>query len=386
MTRSHVADATENYLRLIEGLPDAVFLLNPDQSTTLMNPAGERLLKRCEEDAGLVDICELLNAENTDTSDITQVFDRGQPLEREGTLFGITGVWQQRLIPVFGKNGTVDYVSLILRDITKEKQVSESLKRADKLATLGTLAAGVAHEINNPNHVITINIPIIRDIWNDVEPLIRRAIDAGELSTLADIPADEFLEEIPLLYTGIAESAERIKSIVLRLKDYVRERPMAYTQVRINKVIDDAITMTRSRLKKMTGVFVFEAGEKLPLILGDSQQIEQVLVNMLLNACDAIADIGGAIIVKSKYIKADGCIVVTVTDGGMGMSAAALARIGDPFYTTKLERGGTGLGVSISMRIIEDHGGELKYISAPGRGTTARISLPATTAEAHEHA
>ena len=368
----------DHYRHLIEGLPDAVFLINEDLSIHLANASGQRLLEQIRNKGTLTDVCSIFT--ECEYS-IQRLFETGMAVECEGTLLGLDGVWHQRLIPVFENGDRVDHLTLILRDITKETQINKSLERADKLATLGTLAAGVAHEINNPNHVITINTPIICDIWRDVEPLVRRAMEAGELPMLADIPTEEFLEEIPELHNGIKQSAEKIKSIVTRLKDYVRERPMARSSVTINDVIRDAISMLQSRLKQIKGNFVFHAGENLPLTAGDAQQLEQVLINLLLNACDATADYGGQITIASAYDEQTEHITVTVSDDGIGMKPDVLLRIGDPFYTTKLERGGTGLGVSISMRILEDHGGELKYTSKQGKGTTATIRLPVIYAE-----
>jgi polar amino acid transport system substrate-binding protein len=140
--------------------------------------------------------------------------------------------------------------------------------------------------------------------------------------------------------------------------------------------VEKAVGLTQNMIRKTTLHFDLICGRNLPPVTGSSQRIEQVVVNLLVNACQALPDSTRAIRVTTGYDAVGGCVRVSIEDEGVGVPPDALGRIADPFFTTKRDSGGTGLGLAISDRIVRDHGGRLVVTSAPGSGTTAAFTLP----------
>jgi signal transduction histidine kinase len=176
---------------------------------------------------------------------------------------------------------------------------------------------------------------------------------------------------------GIHEGAQRIKKIVQTLRDFARRDPGDLSrEIDPNAVVDSAVTLVRHLLDKSTDRFSASCDPGIPRIRGSSQQLEQVAVNLLTNACDALPSRDRAIRVSTRFDRQAQRVFIEVADEGTGISAESRMRIFDPFYTTKQDRGGTGLGLSISYTIVRNHGGELTLVSEEGRGTVATVSLP----------
>jgi polar amino acid transport system substrate-binding protein len=129
-------------------------------------------------------------------------------------------------------------------------------------------------------------------------------------------------------------------------------------------------------IKKATHKFSIVYGKNLPLLRGNFQRLEQVMINLIQNACQALPDVDKGIFISTANHNASSCIVITIRDDGVGIPSKILLHIMDPFFTTKHDTGGIGLGLSISSRIVEEHGGTLNFASEPGVGTTATITLP----------
>jgi PAS domain S-box-containing protein len=267
-------------------------------------------------------------------------------------------------------------------DITERKaaealarQREQELVRTDKMASLGTLVSGVAHEINNPNNYIILNADNLRDVWRDAAELLDGLHGSGNTFTLAGIPYGEVREEIPRLIDGISEGAGRIKNIVQNLKDFVRpESPSLDQEVNLNRVVDAATVILGNLIRKSTDRCTVTLDPRLPPIRGNFQKIEQVVINLLSNACQALDHRDRAI----EIVTSSGASNVTleITDEGCGISPEVLAHVFDPFYTTKRDSGGTGLGLSISYSIVNEHHGALSLSSTPGERTTARLVFP----------
>ena len=277
-------------------------------------------------------------------------------------------------------------------DITARKRLEQSklahekiMRRNEKFSTLGALVASVAHEINNPNSVITMSVPFLRKIWLEAAPALLTAARAGMLKAAGKLPPEKALARVDDMLGGIHRASQRIKRIVQLLRDYIREQPSELKQepVNLNEVINSSIDMLGSRLKHATNRLSVRLATDLPTIKGDFQRLEQVFINLLVNACDAISDQAQAIEVSSEWSPMTGEIRVVVRDEGKGMPEEVLSRIGEPLMTTKHDSGGTGLGVSISMDIVREHGGRIFYESIPDTGTTATVifNMPANIAK-----
>lgn len=254
----------------------------------------------------------------------------------------------------------------------------DQLVQADKMATLGTLVAGVAHEVNNPNGLILLNLPILKDVFRDsLETLEERFREEGDFP-LGGLPFSRMRLEVPQMLEEMGEGAQRIKRIVEDLKDYARQDSVARREsFDLNLVVKKALRLVEPSLRKATSRSLIELAPDLPPASGNPQRIEQVVVNLLVNACQALSSPEGAIELTTSFDAGRGEIKVTIRDEGVGIPQELVHRLTDPFFTTKRESGGTGLGLSISAGIVQEHGGSLSFESAPGAGTTAVLFLPA---------
>lgn len=276
-------------------------------------------------------------------------------------------------------NGIVVNVKDITEKIKaeeKEKIRKEKMVQTEKLASIGILAAGIAHEINNPNGVIMLNIPMLTRCWNNAGPIFEEYYKANGDFKLGSAPWTKLKKRIPYLLEQTLESSKRIKTIVSELKDFARQELVEMTEVDINEVIRTSISLALNKIKKSTSRFQVEY-EKQPLYAkGSFQRLEQVFINVLINSCESLLHNDRGIFVKTMADNDNGNVVVLIRDQGKGIKKEDVSCLFTPFYTTKRDTGGTGLGLSVSHGIISEHGGSIKYESMPGKGTTCYISLP----------
>jgi PAS domain S-box-containing protein len=278
----------------------------------------------------------------------------------------------------------------LLREIAERKRATqEALERqqqliqAAKMASLGTLVSGVAHEINNPNGLLLMNLPVLQEAFADALPILDEHYRAQGDFLLAGLSYSRVREEVPQLFAEVFDSARRIRRIVDDLKDFARRsEPGAREAIDLNAVVQAAARMVVVPLRQATNRFEIHAGEGLPAIRGDAQRLEQVVVNLLLNACQALPDRERGI--KVATFLDPGCrqVVLEVRDEGVGIAEEHLPHLTDPFFTTRREKGGTGLGLWICAAIVEEHGGALNFRSRTGEGTVVTLTLPLLPAEA----
>lgn len=269
-------------------------------------------------------------------------------------------------------------------DITEKKKAEEETKdhqrkliQADKMATLGILVSGVAHEINNPNNFILLNGNILTKVWKDAVPILNEYFDKNGDFIIAGMPYSRARQKLGSLIDGISEGSQRIQKIVQNLKDFAREnRGDLDEKVNLNWVVDSSIVIVNNLVKKSTNHFSVEYKEDIPSIKGNFQNLEQVVINLITNSCQALTDKEQGIFIVTNFDKKTKTVLVEVRDEGEGIPEENLQRITDPFFTTKRESGGTGLGLSISYNIIKDHGGEMKISSKPGKGTSISLVFP----------
>lgn len=273
----------------------------------------------------------------------------------------------------------------IIRDITERRRAEEEtrlqqqqLVQADKMISLGVLISGVAHEINNPNSIAMLNTSMLFKAWESAKPILDEyAREHGDF-LIAGLLYSEMCEQIPRLFLELEESARRIKNIVHDLKDYARQDTLRHMEpVEINEIARAAVRLNHNKIKNATRNFSTDLAPDLPPIRGNRQRLEQVLINLIQNSCEALADQNGAITLASRYDADRDEVEVSVHDQGTGIGAEIINQITDPFFTTKRSYGGTGLGLSVSAGIINEHQGRLRFSSSPETGTTATISFPA---------
>lgn len=256
------------------------------------------------------------------------------------------------------------------------------LVQADKMAALGILVSGVAHEINNPNGLILLNIPILRKAQADAARVLDRRFEEEGDFPLGGIPYSRMRRELPSMLEEMQEGALRIKRIVNDLKDFARmEEGSGRALIDVGDASRKAVRLLDAAIRKATDRFTADYEADLPPVWGNSQRIEQVIVNLVLNACQALPERSRAIALTVGHDEAAGQVVLTVRDQGAGIAPEHLPHLTDPFFTTKRDAGGTGLGLSVSAGILKEYGAVLTFASTPGQGTTATVAFPVASQE-----
>jgi len=289
-----------------------------------------------------------------------------------------------RSFPVKNQQGQVIRVVGIAADVTDFKKASEQaalrqkqLMQADKMASLGILVSGVAHEINNPNNLIMLNADVLGNMCKELMPVLDEHAGHHPDFTLGGLPYADMRAEFEPLLKGISEGSNRIRTIVQNLKDFVRVDLGDLNQiVHVNDVIGSTIFIIGNLIKKSTKHFDLRLGERLPHIRANGQQLEQVVINLLSNACQSLPDPSHGIWVSTSAAADGRTVQIVVGDEGSGIPPEDLPKVIDPFFTTKRDTGGTGLGLSVSYGIVQAHNGTITFQSKPGAGTTVTVTLP----------
>lgn len=263
----------------------------------------------------------------------------------------------------------------------EKKRVMARLIQTNKMTSLGLLLSSMAHEINNPNASIRFSGHIIAKIWGDVVPLLDRvAREEGEFY-LGGVPFQTARTALAENATKIVENSERIARVVQGLRDYgvgvgSDHRP----NLEINAAVNAALSVLACQMKRDVQLKT-TLGTDIPLINGNQQQMEQVLINLILNAMQALPKGSGEVLLATRFDSGRGEVVVEVKDNGSGIPPETMERLFEPFFSTKLDKGGSGLGLYISQFIVAEHGGQLQLSSEQGKGTLARVALPVKKAE-----
>jgi len=271
------------------------------------------------------------------------------------------------------------------REIIERKRAAKEAKlqqqqliQADKMATLGILASGVAHEINNPAGLILLNTPLLGKIYRVATDSLEKRFDEEGDFMIGGMPYSQIREEIPRMLDEMHDSAQRIKRIVNDLKDFARQENAELLEtVEINDVVTASLRLVDTTIRKATTNFSVVYGRGLPKVRGNAQRIEQVLVNLIINSCQALPGSERGITVSTGFDSEQNEVWAEVADEGVGIAEADLKHVLDPFFTTKRGEGGTGLGLSVSDGIVKDHHGRLDFQSEPDSGTRVRMVLPA---------
>jgi len=264
-------------------------------------------------------------------------------------------------------------------DITERKRTEQQMFRAEKMASLGQIIAGVAHEINNPNNFITFNLPILKRYIDSIKPVLDEQAARDSSLRFLNMPYETFIADIYKLLENMTHGSSRITGIVSDLKNYVRSSEADdKTPEPVDQVIDQVMTLVGKQVRKQVKTLEVEVAESLPPVSMNPGKIEQVLINLLINAGQAADKEDSQVRLTAGPSRTKkGFVEVRVSDNGSGIPPESLHHIFEPFYTTKSDELGTGLGLAISQRIIEDHGGTIEVQSEVGKGTVFTICLPA---------
>lgn len=261
---------------------------------------------------------------------------------------------------------------------TKELAVQQlQLIQADKMTSLGILVAGVAHEINNPTGLILHNLSTLKRMHETADAVLEEKYQQQGDFFIGGLPYSMLREESSQIFSEMKDGAQRIVQIVDDLKDFARKDSSLLTEpMNLNDVVESSFRLLQSLLKKRLTEVHLNLDKTLPSIRGNSSRIQQVVINLILNAFQASADDEQHIAVRSFVDDNVNTVVLQVVDRGIGIEAKKLPFLCDPFYTTKRDQGGTGLGLSISEKIVQEHQGHLDFRSEIGVGTTVSMYLP----------
>ncbi|HWQ09653.1 MAG TPA: transporter substrate-binding domain-containing protein [Holophaga sp.] len=277
----------------------------------------------------------------------------------------------------------------LTQEVAERRRTEEELRRnqeqllqAAKMAALGVLVSGVAHEINNPNGLILLNLQMIKDVLEDAEPIFEEHCQRKGDFVLGNLRYSRLRGSLPRMMAEALDASRKVKRIVEDLKDFGRQRaPDLREGMSLNLVVETSVRLVANLLRKSTSNLVIEYEEGMPTVRGNAQRMEQVVVNLLMNACQALPDRDKGIRLSTYVDEARQAVCLEIRDEGVGIPEEHMERITDPFFTTKRDKDGTGLGLAVSAGIVKEHGGILAFESTPGRGTLARILLPLSRKE-----
>ena len=351
-TRREFDAAPGFFQSVLDGIQDAIKIVDPEFRIVYANKASETrsgkgmpelIGKACYREfyhiEGPCAFCHTKNAFQTGLKDVTQYQAAGKDGQMQ--YFELTS------FPIKDDRGRVRYVIEITKDVTDRKRLEQQLLHTERLASMGTLASSLAHEINNPLSVI---LGFTQDLLTE--------IDAG----------DERSASLKI----IEAEAIRCGRVLQRLLHFARAHPPEMSEVELEKVLQSVATLIRPQAKK-SGVEVrLKLPKLLPVLQGDPHQLEQLFLNLVLNALQAMPG-GGKLSLQAEPEK--GQLRTVVADTGSGIDPADLPRVFDPFFSRKGEAG-TGLGLAICQRIVAAHGGTITLESEPGKGTRAVVMFP----------
>lgn len=350
---------------VVDSLPQGIYVIDRNFSVVTWNKKRETGILGIPRDQVIgKNLFSVFPAMVQDSlkAEFDKVLSTGQPYEAE-TVSWVSGekrFYHIRKIPMSVEAGDINYVITLAEDISERKRLEESLFTNGKLASLGRLAAGIAHELNNPMAAMA----------GCVEGLISRAKD----DTLSTVPA---FEDFPSYLKIIDDEIVRCKGIINNLLDFSRTKEILQEPLSINATIEQTLQLLIHHKSFKRIKVEKELDPELPPVTGNSGEMRQVFLAMAINAMDAMNDVG-ALIIRSGTEERDGqqYVCIQFQDTGVGIPQQNLNKIFDPFFTTKPVGKGVGLGLSICYGIVRSHHGFIKVASEEGKGTLFEIYIP----------
>ena len=359
---------------VVDGAPDGVLIMR-EGFVLFANEAAHRLVgSNMERSNAPISMADFLHPD-----DIGRAFARQRAILQNQQI--PTSPAEYRIRRLDGQELTLEVSSIVIdfdslpavmsfaRDITERKIFTDKLLQADRLSAMGLVAASVAHEINNPLSYVMLNLSYLQ-----------RQFQKGSIANISPERAQEHIREA-------LDGVKRVQAIIQDLKNFSRPSDDSSGAVELHAVLDAAQGLAMHELGQRA--LVRKNYSAVPLVRGDAQRLEQVFVNLLMNASHAIEerwhqsteafDVGEVTISCFVEENAEASVIIEVSDNGQGIPDEALSRVFDPFFTTKSRDIGTGLGLPICKGIIESYGGELSLKSETGKGTCVRVKLCAAT-------
>ena len=263
---------------------------------------------------------------------------------------------------------------------TALQKSQEQLHQSQKMETLGTLVAGVAHEINNPINLVMYNTSLLKKVWWDFLPVLNEYTERNPDRKFGGLTFEFLNQNLNQLIADVDMAANRVAKIITDLKDFAKQSSIMDKQpLQINQAIMNAIRLVGATLKKAGIEVQLDLDPDVPLMEGNLHNIEQIVLNIVINAVQAVNHDNGLIKISTGYQDRDKRILLTITDNGKGIDPSISNKIFDPFVTDKQAEGGTGLGLSVTYSLVQAYNGEITFQSRKGKGTTFTVYFPTVT-------
>lgn len=377
-----VARSNATLNMVINGISDPIFMVDAEFKIQKLNKAAKKYYGLTSFSTALGKLCFEAFRERSSPCDgckcpFSDMQGYSGSYERKG-LIHPDRLEEVTVDVVKDASGAAKATIFRIHDITQTRMMDRQIIQNEKLASLGLLSAGVAHEINNPNNFIYFNTPILRSYLQFLLPIVDEyALAHPGLQVFGRTYAN-FREDCFKLLSNIEHGSNRINQIVANLREFVRERGKGETCLTdLKKVIEKSISICMGRIKKTVRTFKTDIPEDLPELFTDSLALEQVIVNLLINAIQAADKEDSWVkITISGHNETESEVIIEICDNGCGIDNETRKKIFDPFFTTKSVGVGTGLGLSISHRLVTELRGHIEVESEVGTGSTFRVALP----------
>ena len=366
---------------VFDGIPDSLILIDRHMSLKMINKSAaayynveklqDVLGKRCYRVAGDAAFCKGCRIPEAVTSGCTISFERKGFMNPER-------IEQVTLYPLEGNGDSCGDAIIRVIDVTETKLFERQLIQSEKMASLGIMVASVAHEINNPNNFVSFNIPILKDYIEEMVPIIDKFATGCPELEFCHMPYREFREDIFRLMDNIKNGSDRISTFVANLREFSQSDADRFKKyVDLKSVVEKVIAICGKNLKRSIKSIQMNIPPDLPQIYTAPHAMEQVLLNLLMNAAQAADKEDSRVILNISIGNAPReHLIVEIIDNGCGIDERSKDRLFDPFYTTRLASGGTGLGLYVCHNLVKGLEGRIEVESEPGAGSKFTVILP----------
>ncbi len=366
---------------LIDGISDSLILVDKDMKIRMLNRVAAKTYRIDSLDNVIGKLCY------QEIGPVASFADCAIPLavqRCENLTFERQGVVDEEcleritIFPVKEADDASGGAIIRICDITEEKRFEQQLIQSEKMASLGILVSSIGHEINNPNNFITFNIPILREYLEALTRISDRYADTQPDLELFHMSYDEFRKDVFKLVDNIEHGASRISNFVSNLREFSQgngNREKVWLE--LPAVIDKVLSICRSQIKKRVRNFKVDIPNGQPPIYADEYSMEQVLLNLIVNAVQAADKAGSTVRVSASTGDTwQDTTIIAVSDNGVGIDETKMGKIFNPLYTTKPASEGTGLGLYVCHNLVQRLGGRIEVESRQGQGSTFTIFLP----------
>ncbi len=386
--QEHIRKSKTMLQAVFDGISDPLIMIDRNLAVRMFNSAAKQYF-------GIREYRDLIGKKCGDlpcdgnpcgSCQIPEAVKKGQAAVFERRGFRDNNRTEQVTIyPLSQSAGGLEGSIVKIADITETKALEHQMIRNEKLIALGFLVSGIAHEINNPNGFVTFNLPILRSYLQAMVSQATQSAGAYQSRDWFGMSFEDFCKEVFSLIDNMEHGAQRISEIVVSLRSLVQTdtAPLKRRPCDLNIILKHAASLCRSELEKKVKHFDVQYPPGLPQVILDPGPLEQILINLLINAAHAVDKPDGRIDLSVAVSEGD-LLKIEVRDNGCGMDATILPIIFDPFFTTKAPGVGTGLGLSVCHSLVNAMNGAIHVESAPGLGSTFSVRVPALFCRAEE--